>query len=222
MRTLFAVVVMAMSGQALAQVARDRAERAQDRRELKVDAREHRDDRRDRAKLTALLVRYDAARARGDYQALTAMDTELRNLVGDEIRESRREWLRDSAEVARDRGEVRSDRRELGRDRAGGAGPAVRADDRRDLRDDKRDLRDDVRDRRAEGRSLARLDAIERELGALWGRVDNPSLDQKRKLVGELLAMSTGELAGDRAEKREDHRELREDRRETREDVRQK
>jgi hypothetical protein len=222
MRTLLLVAVTLVSQGALAQVVRDRAERTQDKRELRQDHREQRDDRRDRNKLLALLVRYDAARAKNDYQALTAMDTELRDLVGAEIRESRREWLRDSAEVARDRGEVGSDRRELGRDRARGAGPGVRADDRRDRRDDKADLRDDVRDRRAEGRNLVRLDGIEKELGGLWGRVDNPSLEQKRNLVAELLAMSTGELAGDRAEKREDHRELREDRRETREDVRQK
>lgn len=207
-------------GCAHAQVARDRVERGQDRRELRTDNREQRDDRRDRAKLVALLVRYDAARGRGDYAALTAMDTELHELVGAEIRESRREWLKDAAEVARDRGEVGSDRRELGRDRARGAGPLQRADDRRDKRDDQADLRDDVRDRRAEGRNLVRLDGIEKELGALWGRVDNPGLDRKRALVGELLALSNAELAGDRQEKREDHRELREDRKETREDVR--
>lgn len=221
MRTLLLALTL-LSHAALAQVARDRGERAQDRREVRTDNREQRDDRRDRAKLVALLVRWDAAKARNDYQALTAMDTELKNLVGAEIRESRVEWTRDAAEVARDRGEVASDRRELGRDRAQGRGPGVRADDRRDKRDDKADLRDDVRDRRAEGRNLARLDGIERELTGLWGRVDDPSLAKKRALVGELIAMSTAELAGDRAEKREDHRELREDRRETREDVRQK
>lgn len=221
MRTFFLLAVLsAVSAQA--QVARDRAERGQDRREVRQDNREQVDDRRDRAKLVALLVRWDAARTRNDYGALTAMDTELRGLVGAEIRESRREWMRDSAEVARDRGEVGSDRRELGRDRARGAGPFVRADDRRDKRDDKADLRDDVRDRRAEGRNLVRLDGIERELGQLWGRVDEKSLDKKRGLTRELLAMSSAELAGDRAEKREDHRELREDRRETREDARQR
>lgn len=219
MRPLSLLLTLTVAATAHAQ---NRLERAQDRRELRQDARERRDDRRDAAKLVDLLRRFDALRAARDYAALTALDTEARDLVGAELRETRREWLKDTAEIHRDRAELGTDRRELARDAARGRGPAVKADDRRDLRDDRRDLRDDRADRRAEARDAARLDALERELAGLWGRVDEPSLDRKRALIQELIGLSVRELAQDRAERREDVRELREDRRETREDRRQR
>jgi len=217
---LFAVLMCSCA--AHAQVPRDRAEKAVDRQALRQDARQTRDDWRDAARLEGLIARFDAARARGDLAALGAIDAELQRLLAGELAESRAEYAQDRAEIRQDRRELGSDRRELRRDVATGRGPGVKADDVRDRNDDRRDLRDDRRDSRAEALHGGRVLQIDAELRGLTGRADGPSLDRKRALMGELVALARQEIRQDSRESGEDRRELREDRRETREDKRQR
>jgi hypothetical protein len=205
-KTSILLGVMLFSCASQAQVARDRAEKVRDRQALRQDGREKRDDWRDAARVEGLIARFDAARARGDFAALSAIDAELRGLLAAELTESRGELQRDRAEVRQDNREVRSDRRELVRDGAAGRGPLVKADDRHDLRDDRRDRRDDLRDVRGEARQAARVAQIDSELAGLAGRSDAPSLDRKRALMGELVALARQELRQDRREAGEDHR----------------
>lgn len=213
---LLAVLLFSCASQA--QAGRDRVEKAHDRGALRQDGRETRDDWRDAARLENLVARFDAARARGDLGALAVIDAELRGLLAGELAESRAEASRDRAELRQDQRELGSDRRELRRDGPG----AVRADDRHDRNDDRRDLRDDRRDARAEVVHDARVGQINAELAGLSGRSDNPSLNRRRALMTELVALARRELRQDGRESSEDRGELREDRRETREDRRQK
>jgi len=214
-------MIVGATGVAQAQPApaKDRREMAQDRRELAQDRRETRDDWRDLKRLEGLLARFDAARAANDLAALGRLDAELRALAGMEVREGQKELARDVKEVRRDTREVRDERREARADVAQGR-PVAAANDRRDLADDKRDRRDDVRDARVEAAQTNRAAQIGAQLQALAGRVDPASLDQRRGLHLQLIALAKAELKGDARERAEDRRELREDRQEKREDRR--
>lgn len=183
MNALFVAVVWVSLGQVAA-----------DRQALRADAREKRDDRRDAAALEVLLARFDAARARNDLGGLAAVERELKNRVEREVVESK-------VELAKDAREVRQDRREVAGDKRRGQG----------TRDDRRDLRDDRRDAVVEAGALARVKAINGELGALLGKTDAASLTAKRALLVELIGLGWHELGGDHREAREDRRELRED-----------
>lgn len=181
-----------VAGVSFAQVRRA-GETVRDVRALNVDRREMRDDVRDANRWAAVSARFDAARAANDVPALSAVDVELRALLAQELREGR-------VELARDGAEVRQDNRELRRDRA--VGPVAR--------DDRRDRRDDVRDAKVEARAGQRLAAIDAQLAGLAGRFDPPSLQQRRALLDEVMALSRQELRRDTREQREDRRELRE------------
>lgn len=151
----------------------------QDQREVRQDRRETRDDRRDRARVAALLERYDAAlRFRND-GALRALDREALQLMDAELREGRREVRRDRAEVARSAHEVRDGRYERGH------------------ADDHRDLRDDVRDLRAERADLHRVRAIREDFARLSGRTNRWSVHQKRSLLAEFLQRAYAEVRED-------------------------
>ncbi|MBK7859524.1 MAG: hypothetical protein IPJ65_13055 [Archangiaceae bacterium] len=221
-KTSILLGVLMFTSLAQAQGVRDRVEKAGDRQALRQDAREKRDDLRDGARLESLLARFDAARAHNDVTALLGVDAELRRLIAGELAESRAEYGKDRAEVRQDQRELGSDRRELARDQVTGRGPAVKVDDRHDRNDDRRDLAGDRRDARDEVRHAVRVAEIDAEYARLQGRADRGSLDRKRSLLTELLALSRHELRQDSREAAEDRRELREDRRETREDVRQR
>src|SRR5262245_52522093 len=112
------LVMMFLSGTAVAQVA-------QDRRELRQDRRDTRDGRRDLLQMEAILARFDAARAANDFVVMAQVDASLRATLYEERRESRVELARDQAEVRRGRREVRRDARR-GR-------PLAYADDKHDL-----------------------------------------------------------------------------------------
>lgn len=161
---------------------------AADKQALRVDARERRDDARDAVALEVLLARFDAARGRNDVAALMGIQRALKAQVAREVAETR-------VEVVKDGREIRQGRREVG------------------TKDDRRDLRDDKRDFAVEAASLARVKAIDAELGTLAGKADGASLDRTRALIVELIGMGWNELGRDRRETREDRRELREDRR---------
>lgn len=170
------------------------AERVRDNAEIRQDHRQRRDDLRDLGRLESLAERFDAARDHGDAERLQRIDRELRAAATAELHESR-------GELAGDRAELRRDKREVRRD-APGAG---RADDRRDLRDDRRDAA-------REARSLDRRREIASELRDLAGRYDEPALDRKRGLLGELITIARAETVANGSELREDRRERREDR----------
>ncbi len=190
MRRTMVAVMMLCSGIAVAQPARQRAERAQDQREIRQDHYETRDDMIDAARLNAAIVGFDRARAMRDYRTLSAIDREVSTLIAIEQQESANELRRDDAEVRRGY-----------RDRD------------RTVRDDRRDRRDDLRDRNLEARSMSRRSAISAEWNALIGWQDRVSLGRKRALLSELSKMARAELRQDARETREDRRELREDRR---------
>jgi hypothetical protein len=215
-RASLILAVLAAGATANAQPLRDAHELSQDRREIGRDRAQRRDDLRDLKALEELAAEMDAARARNDHSALVAVDHKLRARVAGELAESQAEMRQDMQEVRRDRREARSERHEMERDVAHGR-PVVAADDRRDLKDDRRDTRGDMRKAALERANLGHLHQVASELEQLLGRTDPPSLDRKRRLLGELISLARAELAQDRREVREDHRELREDRHEARE-----
>ena len=224
MKSLLAAVsvCLAFSTAANAQPARNNLERANDRRELRQNTREAHDDRADKARVSAVIAQFDAARAVNDVSALASIDAQVSHLLALEQRETGAELRRDVAEVRQGQRELASDRREIVGNNVHRAGPAVRADDRRDLRDDRRDLHDDRRDAAREAGKAGRLSALASDWASLRGRADPLSLDRKRAILSELNGFARQELAENRQEAREDRRELREDRRETREDRRRR
>jgi hypothetical protein len=212
---VFAVVlpVVACAGPA------NSVQRAQDRREIRADKARRYGDWRDLNRLQGVLAKLDAARASNNAAGLAAVDEELRALVARELGEDRVEVAQARAEVRRDNREVRSENRDLRHDIAMGK-PGQAMNDLHDRRDDLRDRRDDIRDTQVAKADLNRTRAIARELNSLAGRYDAPSLNRKRALITDLIALAKVEVVQDRRELHEDRRELREDRRETREDRR--
>jgi hypothetical protein len=215
-----ATLVCLVAVPALADTVRNVGERVSDNAEIRQDHREQSDDLWDLARLEAMTGRFDAARESGDIRTLRHIDLQLRGAVATELRESHAELAGDRAEVARNNREVRASRREVARDVRRDASAGEQRDDRHDLRDDRRDRRDDRRDARAEARTLERRTEIATELRDLLGEYDDPSLDRKRALLGELTVMARAEVSANERELREDRRERREDRRERREDRR--
>ena len=192
MTSRLVLLSLCMAGLSFAQVRRA-GETARDVRALNVDRQEKRDDARDANRWLAVSNRFDAARAANNFALLGALDSEIRALLAQELREGQ-------AELARDRAEVRQDNRELRRDRV--VGPVAR--------DDRRDRRDDVRDVKVEANSRQRIAAIDAQFAGLAGRFDPMSLQQRRALLNEVMALSRQELRQDNREQHEDRRELRE------------
>lgn len=221
MRIMLIGVVL-LGSVALAQPARNAAERANDHQDLRQDNRQMADDQWDLAKAQKLLADYDQAAVAGNAARLGELDALALKRIDVEIAESHVESAQARQEVREDNREVRSDRRELKKDYAKGKGPAVKADDVHDLNRDKVNRVDDVADAHKERLSRERLQAIRAQLVGLSGRYDAQSVAAKRSLYAEVVGVAANEVKRDAQEKAEDKRELREDRRETREDRRQK
>ncbi len=208
---LLAVLAVVLPGVACAGPANS-VQRAQDRHEIRTDKARRYDDWRDLNRLQGVLAKLDVARSNNNAAGLAAVDDELRTLVARELGEDRVEVAQAKAEVRRDNREVRSENREIRQDLAMGK-PGQAMNDLHDRRDDIRDRRDDIRDAKVEKADLNRTRAIALELNSLAGRFDAPSLDRKRALITDLIALAKVEVVQDRRELREDRRELREDRR---------
>jgi hypothetical protein len=212
----FIATVLLSAGVANAQPARNQNEARQDRQEVRQDKQALRDDRRDVADLEDVLARFDRAWNRQNEREMTAVENRLRELMRQELAESRAEFDAAQAEARRSGRELRSEQREANR---GGWG-RPETYDRRDVRDDRRDRRDDVKDTRVEVATLQTRAAIARELHWVMGSRNPVDLQRERNLITQLIQVARAEVQQTKQELREDRQERREDRQERREDRR--
>lgn len=190
-----------------------KAEVVVDKAEKRRDHRQIRQDRLDKAKLEALLVAFDKARAANDVVVLTQIDQDLVKLLFVELKEDAREVKQDINEAERSAKEKRQSNREAAKE--------GQVEARADKRDDRRDKRDDIKDARGEVKQLVKREDIAIALEPLLGLTDATSLEQKRGLIVQLIEVAKQEIKGDVKELQEDRRETREDRKEVREDKRE-
>ena len=183
------LATLMVSATAYGQPAR---EVAHDKREVAKDLRERREDIRDIKVLEVLAADFESARARWDLRALLVIDERVRRVAATELAQDKAELQRDSREVQHDIHEAR---------------PVTAGDDRREK------VREDVRDVRADRAFMEKHAQVLRDLDALYGRMDAPSLDQKRALMGELIGLARAELRKDTHDLRQDAKELHEERR---------
>jgi hypothetical protein len=219
MRNLI-LAALTFSSLAFAQTpGRDVREERRDQREANRDRNEVWKDWADIDRLAGLMQRFDMARARRDGDALALVDAELQQLVRSEIRGDSAKVKEEARDVRRDERDLRKDKAEVRGDVYDGRPGMARADER-DARQDRRDVRDDKRHVEGEVDNLVRVRAIQQELNLLLNRYDNPSLDAKKRLMGELMELARREAGRNSREAGEDQRKVREERREVREDMR--
>jgi hypothetical protein len=214
------LAALTLSSLAFAQTpGRDVREERRDQREANRDRAEVWKDWADVDRLAGLMQRFDAARARRDADGLSLVDAELQQLVRSEIHADKGKVKEEARDVRRDEKDMRRDRAEVRGDVVEGRPGMARADVR-DERQDRRDMRADERHVEGEVVNLERVRAIQMELNGLVNRFDNPSLDAKRRLMGELIDLARREAARNGREARETQGKVGEDRRQIREDVR--
>jgi hypothetical protein len=214
------LAALTLSSLAFAQTpGRDVREERRDQREANKDRAEVWKDWADVDRLAGLMQRFDTARARRDADGLSLVDAELQQLVRSEIRADKGKVKEEARDVRRDEKDMRRDRAEVRGDVVEGRPGMARADVR-DERQDRRDMRADERHVEGEVVNLERVRAIQMELNGLVNRFDNPSLDAKRRLMGELMELARREAARNGREARETQGRVGEDRRQIREDVR--
>ncbi len=201
-------------------------DRAGDRREIKEHNRELRDDRLDLTRLKTIRADFVRARKSKSRAKLRKIDSRLRELLGEEAKEGRKE-------VGDSRRDLRTDRRQHGvvadpkerrqhgvvadpverRQHGVVADPVERRQHGVVAKPGQGATRDAKRDLRQESLAQLRLQQIRGEMGKLYGKYDRRSLNRRAVLMDELIEMA-------KLEKRRDRRELKQDRRERRDDRR--
>ena len=182
-RTLFLSLILCVTSfGAVAQAeheVRAKLEVHRDRKALK-------DDRLDLARLTTLLESYDRAMASTSNVELTKLDVELRRLLRNELKESRKE--------------LKSDIRDTGHEHEGTTREKVLG--RKPY--DRRDGNTGAGDIKEEAAALAAKQTIMSELDGVIGKHDAATTAYRRERIVRLLAMAKAEVRNDAKELRDD------------------
>ncbi len=184
------------------------AQGVQTRREHRDSRRDVRDDRRDRSEIVAIADAWNRAVQSGNVAAEEQTDARLNAWLQRELREDNREVRENRREENRSQRSRRRTRRSVAQGDAS----------HRELREERRDHRDDRRDTDRARQDRHQTRAIARQLQGLQGLFANKSATpaqyaEKRRLLGELVALARREVRQSQGEVREDRRERRQHRR---------